>query len=123
MDIGDPAAPLRAFFFVLRKFTNLFFVAVEAVRRRDGSEKSVLFVIDAGGEIQRVGQSGSTIIGKRERPKSIDGQYGIVWVLHEAHELVGEAVKRGDPPAAEIADKNGVAELTKIAGGPDHSPR
>src|SRR5260370_35903251 len=43
-------------------------------------------------------------------------------MVQEADELVGEAVERRDPSAAEIADENGVAELAKIARGPYDTP-
>src|SRR5260370_28712200 len=43
-------------------------------------------------------------------------------MVQEADELVGEAVERRDPSAAEIADENGVADLAKIARGPYDPP-
>src|SRR5213082_3350744 len=111
----------RALFRGKENFSWLLFVAVETVYGRDGAEQAVLFAVDSSGEVERVGRSGCAVVTERERPQSIDGQDGIVRVFHETQEFVGEAVKGGDPAAAEIADENGVAELTKIARGPDNS--
>src|SRR5262249_51243531 len=37
-------------------------------------------------------------------------------------ELLGETVKGGDPPAAEIAYENGITELAEVTRSPDNSP-
>src|SRR5207237_6840033 len=78
---------------------------------------------NAGGEEQSVRWPGVRVVAEGERPKPIDGQDGIVGILHEADEFVREAVERGNLAAAEIAYENGVAELAEIARGPDNSPR
>src|SRR5437016_1748955 len=101
---------------------TLLFVAVETVDRSDGAEEAVLFIVYAGSEKQSVCRSGAGVIAERERPQSVNGQDGVVRILQEAHEFVGEAVKRGDPTTAEVAHENGVAELTEIARGPNNSP-
>src|SRR5882724_3608088 len=107
----------------------LFFVAVEAVDGSDGAKEAVLLTVNAGGEKQSVGWSspvfrgsGVAIVAEGERPKSVDGEDGIVGILHEAQELVREAVERGDAAATEIADENGIAELAEIASGPYDAP-
>jgi len=102
---------------------RLFFVAVEAVDRRDRAEEAVLFAVNAGSEEQSVRWPGVCVVAEGERPKPIDGQDGIVGILHEADEFVREAVEGGNLAAAEIAYENGVAELAEIARGPDNSPR
>src|SRR6266478_2959826 len=85
--------------------------------------RGLLFLaVDASCEKQSVRWPGVPVVAEGERPQSIDGQDGIVGVLHEAHELIGEAIESGNPAAAEITDENGVAELTKVARGPDDSP-
>src|SRR5467141_3492040 len=105
----------------------LLFVAVETVNRRDGAEEAVSFIVDAGGEEQSVSRSGSVfggvaIVSEGERPQAINGHERAIGILNEADELVREAVERGDPSAAEIADENGVAELAEIASRPHDAP-
>jgi len=65
-------------------------------RRGNGAKEAVLFAVDAGGEKQCIRRPGVRVIAKGKGPESIDGQDGIVGVLHEAHEFVGEAVECGD---------------------------
>src|SRR5882724_12062246 len=107
----------------------LFFVAVEAVDGSDGAKEAVLLTVNASGEKQSVGWSspvfrgsGVAIVAEGERPKSVDGENGIVGVLHEAQEFVSEAVESSNVAATEIADENGVAELAEIASGPHDAP-
>src|SRR6266704_418011 len=102
---------------------SLLLVAVQAVDGCNGTEETIVFAIDSGGEEQRVGRSGGSVVGKGERPESVDSQDGIVGILHEAHEFVGEAVESSNPATAEVADENGVTELTEVARGPDNAPR
>src|SRR5438552_18061036 len=115
--------PLRAGYFKEQSSRCLFFVAVEAVDGRDGAEEAVLFAVNASSEEQSVRWPGVCVVAEGERPKPIDGQDGIVGILHEADEFVREAVEGGNLAAAEIAYENGVAELAEIARGPDNSPR
>src|SRR5260370_30495572 len=105
-----------------KRFDDLLFVAVEAVEGRDGAEEAVDFIVDTGGEKRSVGWSGASVVAESERPQAVDGHERAIGILHEADELVGEAVERRDPSAAEIADENGVAELAKIARGPYDTP-
>ena len=101
----------------------LFFVAVEAVDGRDGTEKAILLSVNASGEEQSVRGPGVSVIAKGKGPKSIDSQDGVIRIPHEADEFVGEAIERGNLATSEIADENGVAELAEIARGPHNSPR
>src|SRR5438552_14851987 len=115
--------PLRAGYFSEQSSRCLFFVAVEAVDRRDRAEEAILFAVNAGGEKQSVRWPGVRVVAEREGPEPIDRQDGIVGILDEADEFVREAVERGNLAAAEIAYENGIAELAKVACGPDNSPR
>ena len=101
---------------------TLLFVAVEAVHGSDRAEQTVLFAVNACGEKQSVRGPGGRIIAKRERPQSVNGQDGVIWILQETHEFVGESVKGGDPTTAEVANQNGIAKLTEITRGPNNSP-
>jgi len=87
--------------------------------------KTVLFIVDTGGEEQCVRRAGSTIVPESERPQSIKEHKRIVGVgvPHEADEFMREAVECSDPSAAEVAHENGVAELAEIASGPPQHPR
>ena len=87
---------------------RLFFVAVETVDGRDGAEEAVLFAVNAGSEEQSVRWPGVRVVAEGERPKPIDGQDGIVGILHEADEFVREAIERSNLATAEIANENGV---------------
>ena len=105
----------------------LLFVAVEAVYGLDSAEEAVLFAVNAGGEKQRVRGSGPVfggvaIVPEGERPESIDDHDGIIRILHEADEFVGEAIERGNAATPKIADENSVAKFSEIAGGPDNTP-
>src|SRR5438552_2288801 len=117
------AVSLRKNCFRKNRGAVLLFVAVKAVERHYGAEEAVLFAVNAGSEEQSVRWPGVCVVAEGERPKPIDGQDGIVGILHEADEFVGEAIERGNLAAAEIAYENGVAELAEIARGPDNSPR
>src|SRR6266481_3077135 len=101
---------------------TLLFVAVEAIHGSDGAEQTVPLAVNARGEKQCVRGSGARVIAKRERPQSVNGQDGVVWILQETHEFVGESVKGGDPTTAEVANQNGIAKLTEITRGPNNSP-
>src|SRR5882724_11921240 len=99
----------------------LFFVAVESIDGGDGAKEAVLLTVNSSGEKQSVGWSspvfrgsGVAIVAEGEGPESINGEDGIVGVLHEAHEFVREAVEGGNAAAAEIADENRIAELAEI---------
>src|ERR1035437_9668992 len=80
-------------------------------------------VVRASGEKERGRRAGRRAIAKSERPEAVDDYQRIIWIFHEAKELVGKAVEGGDPAAAEIADEDGVAELAEITRSPDDSPR
>src|SRR5438552_10680386 len=123
VNAGASAVSLREIVSREKTRRRLFFVAVEAVDGRDGAEEAVLFAVNASGEKQSVRGPGVRVVAEREGPEPIDRQDGIVGILYEADEFVGEAVERGNLAAAEIADENGVAELAEIARGPDNSPR
>src|SRR2546429_1759562 len=75
---------------------RLRFVAVEAIRRSELAEQTVLFIVDTGGEEQGVRRAGSPIVPERERPQTVNGHDGIIGILQEADEFVSESVKGGD---------------------------
>ena len=68
---GDPAVSFACF--PGKNSWYLFFVAVEAVYRRDGAEQAVLFAVNAGGEEQSVGRSSGPVVAEGERPEPING--------------------------------------------------
>src|SRR5205823_12349842 len=102
------AVSLRKNCFRKNRGAVLLFVAVKAVERHYGAEEAVLFAVNASSEEQSVRWPGVCVVAEGERPKPIDGQDGIVGILHEADEFVREAVERGNLAAAEIAYENGV---------------
>jgi len=99
---------LRARLFRRKTPRRSFFVAVEAVDRRDRAEEAVLLTVNAGGEKQSVRGPGVRVIAEGKGPQTIDGQDGIVGILHEADEFVREAIERSNLATAEIANENGV---------------
>src|SRR5260370_4877667 len=105
-----------------REDRDLLFVAVEAVEGSERAEESVVSIVDAGGEKQGVGRSGSRVISEGEGPQAVDFHKRIIGILQEADEFVGEAIECGNPAATEIADEDGIAELAKIARGPYGAP-
>src|SRR2546429_4940351 len=123
VNAGASAVSLREIVSREKTRRRLFFVAVEAVDGRDGAEEAILFAVNAGGEKQSVRGPGVRVIAKRERPQTVNGQDGVIRILHESHEFVGEAIESGNLATAEITDKNGVAELAKVARGPHNRPR
>ena len=80
------------------------------------------FIVGAGAEIECGRRAGGGTVAKSQRPQSVDGENRVIGVLHEADELVGEAIEGGDPAAAEIADEDGVAEDAEITRRPDNAP-
>ena len=80
----------------------LFFVSIQAVDWRKCAEEAVIFVVDSGGEEQRICRARIRVVPERERPYAIDGYERIVFVFEESAVFVREAVERGDPAATEI---------------------
>src|SRR5438270_13774325 len=85
------------------------------------------FVLNAGGKEECRGGPGTGIgdivVAEGKRPESIDGQEGVVRILQESEEFVGEAIERRDPSAAEVSYQDRIAELAEVTRSPDDSPR
>src|SRR5919108_1457805 len=106
----------------IRASLLLLLVAVQAVDGSDGAEKSVRFALNAGGEEQCGRRAGGGVVAKRDHPQAVNGHDGVIGIFQEGDEFAGEAVERGDFPASEIADEDGIAVFAEVARSPDNAP-
>src|SRR5437879_1850307 len=97
-------------------------VLLLGLRCLDGPEQTVRFIVDAGGEKQRVGLV-PLFTAENDAPQSVNGNGLSGLVLKLAQEGAGARIEGIDSAIAEIADQQVVAKLAEIVGRQCQAPR
>src|SRR5947209_7707039 len=78
------------------------------------AEQTVLFVVRAGGEINRVGQTSISAIADFEGPQPVDDERLPVGVAHLVNKRAAGRIEGVDVAVAEISDPQLVRQWTEI---------
>src|SRR6266566_2446350 len=89
----------------------------------EGAEQPVGFVIDAGGEVQRVRRDIERPGWEAQAPQPSDGERVAVGVPKLATELAARGFVGIDLPTAEVADQDVAAKSAEGGWGQRHCPR
>src|SRR4051812_19204075 len=82
---------------------------------RDLAEQPMLFVVDAGGEIERGCRPGAAPIAEAKSPEPINGYRLVAGIEQKAVEVSGLQIEDGNLAAAELADQHLVADAERTA--------
>src|SRR5690242_5370144 len=112
---------LIIFAFVVVALIVVALVVSTRLAGRQRAEQAVGFVVQSGGEKQRIARAGCRVVSEAEAPKPVDVD-GLSFRAAEQPFKLAVRVECRDLAAAELADQEPVAPLAEIGGRMRHAP-